>query len=128
MEVKKGLLYTKEHVWILPEDDVLLIGITDFAQHSMGELVFADLPEVGESIEEGEAFGSVESVKAISELFMPISGEVLEINEEASENPEMVNQDPYGTWLIKVKADDFDDVSELMSAEAYEYFLSEENP
>ncbi len=127
MEVKKGLYYTNEHEWVLIEDDFAYIGISDYAQHTMGELVFIDLPEVGDELERGDAFGAVESVKAASDIYMPISGEVIEINEDVSDNPALVNEDAFENWLIKIKTFDLEELSELMNALQYETFLSEEN-
>lgn len=127
MEVKKGLYYTKEHEWVMVEEDVAFIGISDYAQHSMGELVFIDLPEEGDEFEKGDAFGAVESVKAASDVYMPISGEVLEVNENVSDNPALVNEDAFENWLIKIKPSDLEELGELMNSEQYETFLSEEN-
>ncbi len=127
MEVKKGLFYTNEHEWVMVEEDVAYIGISDYAQHSMGELVFIDLPEEGDEFEKGDAFGAVESVKAASDVNMPISGEVLEVNENVSDNPALVNEDAFENWLIKIKPSDLEELGELMNSEQYETFLSEEN-
>jgi glycine cleavage system H protein len=127
MEVKKGLYYTNEHEWVMVEEDVAFIGISDYAQHSMGELVFIDLPEEGDEFEKGDAFGAVESVKAASDVYMPISGEVLEVNENVSDNPALVNEDAFENWLIKIKPSDLEELGELMNSEQYETFLSEEN-
>lgn len=127
MEVKKGLYYTNEHEWVLLEEEIAYIGISDYAQHTMGELVFIDLPEVGDELERGDAFGAVESVKAASDIYMPISGEVIEINEEVSDNPALVNEDAFENWLIKIKATDLEELGELMNSLQYETFLSEEN-
>ncbi len=127
MEVKKGLFYTNEHEWVMVEEDVAYIGISDYAQHSMGELVFIDLPEEGDEFEKGDAFGAVESVKAASDVYMPISGEVLEVNENVSDNPALVNEDAFENWLIKIKPSDLEELGELMNSEQYETYLSEEN-
>ena len=127
MEVKKGLFYTNEHEWVMVEQDVAYIGISDYAQHSMGELVFIDLPEEGDEFEKGDAFGAVESVKAASDVYMPISGEVLEVNENVSDNPALVNEDAFENWLIKIKPSDLEELGELMNSEQYETYLSEEN-
>jgi glycine cleavage system H protein len=127
MEVKKGLFYTNEHEWVMVEEDVAYIGISDYAQHSMGELVFIDLPEEGDEFEKGDAFGAVESVKAASDVYMPISGEVLEVNENVSDNPALVNEDAFENWLIKIKPSDIEELGELMNSEQYETYLSEEN-
>lgn len=127
MEVKKGLYYTNEHEWVMVEEDVAYIGISDYAQHSMGELVFVDLPEEGDELEKGDSFGAVESVKAASDIYMPISGEILEVNEEVSDNPALVNEDAFENWLIKIKPSDLEELGELMNSEQYETYLSEEN-
>jgi len=127
MDVKKGLYYTNEHEWVMVEEDFAYIGISDYAQHTMGELVFIDLPEVGDELERGDAFGAVESVKAASDIYMPISGEIIEINEDVSDNPALVNEDAFENWLIKIKTIDLEELSELMNALQYETFLSEEN-
>jgi len=127
MEVKKGLYYTNEHEWVMVEGEVAYIGISDYAQHSMGELVFIDLPEEGEEFEKSDAFGAVESVKAASDVYMPISGEILAVNEDVSDNPALVNEDAFENWLIKIKPSDLEELGELMNSEAYETFLSEEN-
>lgn len=127
MEVKKGLYYTNEHEWVMVKEDVAYIGISDYAQHSMGELVFVDLPEEGDEFEKGDSFGAVESVKAASDIYMPISGEILEVNEEVSDNPALVNEDAFENWLIKIKPSDLEELGELMNSEQYETYLSEEN-
>ena len=127
MEVKKGLYYTNEHEWVMVEGETAFIGISDYAQHSMGELVFIDLPEEGDEFEKGDAFGAVESVKAASDEYMPISGEILEVNENVSDNPALVNEDAFENWLIKIKPSDLEELGELMNSEQYEAFLSEEN-
>lgn len=127
MEVKKGLYYTNEHEWVMVEGEAAFIGISDYAQHSMGELVFIDLPEEGDEFEKGDAFGAVESVKAASDVYMPISGEILEVNENVSDNPALVNEDAFENWLIKIKPSDLEELGELMNSEQYEAFLSEEN-
>src|SRR6266576_1592325 len=115
--------YAKSHEYVHPEaeGDVVVIGITDYAQKELGDVVFVELPAVGTELELGDEFGSIESVKAVSELFSPVSGEVVEINEALTEKPELVNTDPYGDgWMIKVKLSAADEVDELMSAEDYE--------
>ena len=122
------LLYTRDHEWVLIEDDVAAIGITDYAQHQLGDVVFVELPNTGESFDVQDAFGSVESVKAVSEIFTPLSGEVVEINEELNDAPEVVNDDPYGdAWFVKIKMDDPGEADELMSAEDYADFLDTED-
>jgi glycine cleavage system H protein len=116
--------YTKEHEWIDAGDGK--IGITDYAQDTLGDIVFVDLPKVGASVEKGKVFGSVESVKAVSDLYAPVSGTVLEVNEELTNTPEKINTDAHGSWMIKVKLTDPAEVEQLLTAEAYEMFVKEE--
>jgi len=118
--------YTKEHEWIKVSGDAGTIGITDYAQHELGDVVFVELPAVGAKITAGQVFGTVESVKAVSEIFAPVSGEVTEANKALSDTPETLNTDPHGAaWLIKVKLYNPADVSGLMDAAAYQAFISE---
>jgi glycine cleavage system H protein len=119
--------YAKSHEYVHVEGDVGTIGITDYAQKELGDVVFVELPQVGTQLELGDEMGSIESVKAVSELFAPVSGEVVEINESLAEKPELVNTDPYGDgWMIKVKLSAADEVDELMSAEDYEDYIQTE--
>ena len=118
------LKYSKSHERIRYEDGVAVIGISDFAQDALGDVVFVNLPAVGDEVTAGEAFGDVESVKAVSDLISPVSGVVLEINEELEDSPENLNEDPYGAWIIKVE--NVTDEEELLSAEAYEALCTEE--
>ena len=120
MNFPQNLKYTNEHEWIRVEGDIAYVGITDYAQEQLGGIVFVDIPTVGESLEAGETFGTIEVVKTISDLFLPVEGKVLEQNEALEENPELVNKDPYGEgWLIKMKPADLKDVEDLLDAEAY---------
>ena len=120
MNFPQNLKYTNEHEWIRVDGDIAYVGITDYAQEQLGDIVFVDIPNVGETLEAGETFGTIEVVKTISDLFLPIAGEVLEQNEALEENPELVNKDPYGEgWLIKVKPADVKAVEDLLDAEAY---------
>lgn len=120
MNFPQNLRYTNEHEWIRVEGDIAYVGITDYAQDQLGDIVFVDIPTVGESLEAGESFGTIEVVKTISDLFLPMEGEVLEQNEALEENPELVNKDPYGEgWLIKMKPVELKDVENLLDAEAY---------
>ena len=123
MTIKPELQYSKDHEWVKKEDDLFVIGISDFAQDALGDLVFVNLPEVGDAVTAGEAFGDVESVKAVSDLLSPVSGTVAEINEELLDAPEMLNNDPYGAWIIKVC--DVTATEELLDAAAYEAFCTE---
>ena len=119
--------YTKEHEWIRVEDGTGIIGITDHAQQALGDVVYVEMPSLADTFDAGEVFGNIESVKAVSELFMPASGEVIEINEDLADTPELVNQDPYNDgWMIKIKLADPRDVDALMSVTDYEEFLKEE--
>ncbi len=123
--IPENLLYTNEHEWIRIEGDEAFVGITDFAQSELGEIVFVDVPTLGETIEQGEVFGSVEAVKTVSDLNMPLSGEVLEINEDLDAAPELVNQDPYGKgWMIRIKVKDIAEKSNLLDAKAYEKLIA----
>lgn len=119
MNFPKELKYTKDHEWVKIEGDTATVGITEFAQKELGDIVFVEVETVGETIEEGEVFGTVEAVKTVSDLFMPLSGEITELNEELEGAPELVNEDPYGAgWMIKIKFEG-ELPSELLSAEAY---------
>ncbi len=124
MNVPGDLQYTKSHEWVRREGDAATIGITDHAQDELGDVIFVDLPEKGATFDAGEAFGTVESVKAVSDLYAPVGGEVVEVNEALEETPEKINEDPYGDgWIVKLRAGDEGD---LLSAEEYEKFLEEE--
>ena len=120
--------YAKSHEYVHVEGDVATIGITDYAQKELGDVVFVELPQVGSQIEATDEMGSIESVKAVSELFAPITGEVVEVNEALTEKPELVNTDPYGDgWMIRVKLSDPTEVDELMSAEEYDEYTETES-
>jgi len=121
------LLYTKEHEWVRITADAGIVGITDHAQKELGEVVYIELPKVGDKFKAGQTFGNVESVKAVSELFTPVSGEVIEINEDVGNAPETVNEDPYGKgWLIKIRLLDSSETTDLMSNEEYDEYTAEE--
>ncbi|WP_413378590.1 glycine cleavage system protein GcvH [Alkalihalobacillus sp. 1P02AB] len=123
----KELKYSEEHEWVKTEDGNVRIGITDFAQSELGDIVFVELPEVGDSIEADEPFGSVESVKTVSELYAPVSGKVVEVNEDLDDSPEFVNESPYEkAWMIVVEPSDKSEIENLMSAEQYEEMISED--
>ena len=125
MNFPQNLKYTNEHEWIRVEGDIAYVGIADYAQEQLGDIVFVDIPTVGESLEAGEVFGTVEVVKTISDLFLPVAGEVLEQNEALEENPELVNKDPYGEgWLIKMKPADVKAVEDLLDAEGYKEVIN----
>ena len=120
MNIPTNLKYTKDHEWVSVEGDIATIGITDFAQSELGDIVYVEIETEGETIEAEEVFGSVEAVKTVSDLFMPISGEIIEFNSELDANPELVNSNPYESgWMIKVKISDMSEIENLMSAEAY---------
>ena len=124
--IPENLHYSKDHEWVKVENGVATIGITDYAQHSLGDVVYVELPSVGDKFEAHEAFGSVESVKAVSEVFTPIAGEVIEANDGLNDTPEAVNNDAYGdAWMIKVKMDNPLEADAMLSAEEYEEYLSE---
>ena len=121
------LLYTKDHEWLRLEGDTGTIGITDHAQKSLGEVVYVELPKVNDRFDDGATFGSVESVKAVSELFMPVSGEVVAVNEELGDAPEKINEDPYGQgWMIRIRLTDTSETGKLISAEEYDEYTKEE--
>jgi glycine cleavage system H protein len=118
--------YTKEHEWISVDDAKGTVGITDYAQSSLGDIVFVDLPQVGAELKAGEIFGSVESVKAVSDLYSPVTGTVTEVNESLKDAPEKINQDANSTWMLKVELGDASELDSLLSAADYEKFVSEE--
>ena len=129
MNIPSELKYTKEHEWIRMDDDVAVVGITDFAQGELGELVYVEVDSVGESLDKDDVFGTVEAVKTTSELFMPISGEVLEfnpeLNEDESDNPGAINEDPYGQgWIVKIKPSNPQELEDLLDADAYQELVS----
>ncbi len=120
-------LYTKDHEWIFVQGENATVGITDFAQHELGDVVYVDLPEIGDTFEANEPFGSVESVKAVSEIFCPVGGEVIEVNKKLEESPELVNQSPHqNAWMIKIRITNQDELGELLSAAEYEEYLQEQ--
>ena len=119
-KVIEGLLYSESHEWVKVEDGIAVIGITDYAQHAMGDLSYVDMPEVDDEVEKGEEFGSVESVKAASDLYSPVSGVVVEVNEELEDAPELLNEDAFAHWIIKVQMSDEAELEELMDAAAYQ--------
>lgn len=123
----KDLKYDREHEWVKVDGDVAIMGISHFAQDQLGEVVYVDLPSVGDSVNAGESFGEIESVKSVSELFSPVTGEVVEVNDALGDAPETVNEDPYGEgWMIKVSMADTAELDELMGADEYEAFIAEE--
>ena len=125
MSVPEELQYTRSHEWVRTEGDTVTIGITDHAQDELGDIVFIELPEQGATLEAGDSFGTVESVKAVSDLYTPVGGEVVEVNEALDSSPEKINEDPYGEgWIVKLRVSD--EGADLLSASDYEQFLEEE--
>ncbi|PNU19359.1 glycine cleavage system protein H [Geothermobacter hydrogeniphilus] len=128
MEFPEELKYTAEHEWVLSEADIATVGISDFAQDALGDVVFVELPEVGTQVEAGKPFGVVESVKAVSDVYAPLSGEVVEVNAELPDAPEMVNTSPYeDAWMIKIRVSDQAELESLMDAAAYQEFCESEH-
>ena len=126
--VPEGLYYSKDHEWLRVEGDAGTVGITDHAQHSLGDVVYVELPKAGETFEAHATFGSVESVKAVSELFLPVAGEVTEVNQSLNDEPEKVNNDPYGEgWMLKVRLASRGEVDSLLSAAEYEDYIKSES-
>ena len=117
----KDLKYTNDHEWVKLDDEIAYVGITDFAQGELGDIVYVELETLNDNIEMGEVFGTVEAVKTVSDLFMPISGEIIEINEKLESEPELVNNDPYGEgWMVKIKCDNISQLDDLLDLDAYE--------
>lgn len=126
MEIKQDLFYTEDHDWIRVEGKRAYIGITDYAQAELGDIVFVDLPEVEDVLEKDDILGAVESVKAASDIYAPIGGTVVEINEKLIDEPELINEQPYESWMVCIEMDDEDAVEELLLAEEYETLIQEE--
>ncbi len=128
MNAPDELLYSKEHEWILQEDDIATIGITDYAQAELGDVVFVDLPKVGAPFSAADPFGTVESVKAVSEIYMPVSGKIVEINQTLLDSPQKVNDDPYGEgWIIRTRLEDPTELKQLMSSQVYSQYVQDES-
>jgi len=127
MEIKKGLFYSNDHEWVKVEGDVALVGISDFAQHALGEIVYVEMPDEGDEFAAGDVFGVMESVKAASDSFTPVGGEIVEINEELEDEPQLINEKPYDAWIFKIKLSDPSEVEKLMTPEAYEEFCNKED-
>jgi glycine cleavage system H protein len=126
MSYPENYRYTKEHEWVLVEGDTGTVGITDHAQHELGDIVYVDLPRPGSAVEKGKSFGSVESVKAVSDIYSPVAGEIEEINELLASHPEKLNEDPHGTaWLIKVRMTTGTELKDLMTAQDYQNYVGE---
>lgn len=120
MKVPANLLYTEDHEWVKVEGDKAIIGITDFAQNELGDIVFVEIETLDEEIDKGDTFGTIEAVKTVSDMFMPVGGTVIEVNEMLEDTPEIINSDPYGDgWIIKIKITDISELNELLDADAY---------
>ena len=127
MEFPKELRYSKEHEWVAVEEGIATVGITDYAQEQLGDVVYVELPEVDTQVSKDEAFGVVESVKAVSDIYAPVSGKVIEVNIDLPDSPETINEDPYGdAWMIRVEMSDSEELEDLMTATAYKHFVEEE--
>ncbi len=125
MNIPTDLKYSKDHEWVRPEDDLVVLGLTDFAQSELGDIIFVEFPDVGGAFKQGEVFGTVEAVKTVADLFMPVAGEVVEVNSSLKDTPEQVNGDPYGLgWLVKVRPTDSTQLDGLMDAPAYKALVS----
>ena len=126
MELPEDLKYTREHEWISIDGNVATVGITDHAQHQLGDVVFVELPAVGDRVEKSDPFGVVESTKAVSDVYAPISGEIAEVNDDLPDNPELINEDPYGDgWMVKIAVGDRSDLEDLLTADEYRLFVEE---
>lgn len=127
MEFPEDLKYTKEHEWLLVEGTTATVGITDYAQDRLGDVVYVEMPAVGDKVSKEDAFGVIESVKAVSDIYAPVTGKVLEVNDDLPDNPNMINEDPYGDgWLIKVDMADEEELKDLMTAAEYQEYIAEE--
>ncbi|NLM06679.1 MAG: glycine cleavage system protein GcvH [Tissierellia bacterium] len=124
MKIEQGLFYTKDHEWVKVEGDVATVGIADYAQEHLGDIIYVELPDVDDEFDKGEAFSSVESVKAATDVFLPVAGTITEVNEELEDEPGLLNQDAYANWIVKIKVSD-PDTSDLMDAAQYEAFVKE---
>jgi glycine cleavage system H protein len=127
MKVLEGLLYSNDHEWIKVEGNEAYIGITDHAQHQLGEIVYVELPQVDDELNAGDVFGVIESVKAASDSYLPISGKVVGVNEALDDSPQLINEDPYANWVVKIEIADKSELENLMDAKAYEDFCSKED-
>lgn len=124
MKILEGLYYSKNHEWVKVEGDKAYVGITDFAQHSLGDIVYAELPEIGTVLNAGDTLGTVESVKAASDVYCPISGKVVEVNQAVADDPSLLNSDPYENWMICIEINDKGELDQLMSPEEYSDFCN----
>ena len=119
LEFPETVRYTEDHEWAAVDGETVRIGVSDYAQDQLGDIVYVEMPEVGDIFEKGDEFGTLESVKAVSEIYMPVGGEVVAVNEALIDTPELINQDPYGAWIVEIRATDVGEYDELMSAEDY---------
>ncbi|HQL37315.1 MAG TPA: glycine cleavage system protein GcvH [Bacillota bacterium] len=126
METKSGLLYSKDHEWVRVEGEKAYVGITDYAQHALGEIVYVELPTVGDELNAGDVFSVIESVKAASDSYLPVAGKVIEVNEALSDSPQLVNEDPYGSWIVVIEITDKAGLDELMNEQEYREFCDKE--
>ena len=128
MNLPEDIKYSKEHEWIKVSGNIAIIGVSDYAQDQLGEVVFVELPDEGEEFEKGDAFGVIESVKSVNDIYAPISGRIVEVNDPVADSPEIVNEDPYGEgWLVKIEMTDPKELADLMSAKDYEAYIKEES-
>ena len=124
MEIKSELKYTKDHEWVRLENNIATVGITDYAQSELGDIVYVEIETLDESLKKEEVFGSVEAVKTVSDLFLPISGKIIEINQSIEDNPEVINEDPYERgWIVKIQVDNPDEMNELLDSESYKELI-----
>ncbi len=126
MKVVKELFYSNDHEWVKVDGDMAFVGISDYAQHNLGDIVYVELPEVDDELEKSDSFSAVESVKAASDIYLPISGKIVAVNEALLDDPALLNADPYENWIVKIEMKDKAQLEELMNGEAYEKFLAEE--
>lgn len=126
MEIRSGLFYSTDHEWVRVEGDMAYVGITDYAQHALGEIVYVELPSVDDEINAGDVFGVIESVKAASDSYLPVSGKVTEVNEELSDSPQLINENPYESWIVAVKMTDKAELDSLMNEQQYKDFCEKE--
>lgn len=126
MRIAKDILYTNDHEWVKVEGDTAYVGVADYAQNQLGDIVYVELPEIGDELAKADDFSAVESVKAAADVYMPVSGKVIEVNEDLMDDPALLNADPYTNWMIKVELTNKIELEELMTSEEYESFLAEE--
>lgn len=126
MKVAKDLLYSNDHEWVRVEGDDAFVGISDFAQHQLGDIVYVELPEIDDDLAKEDSFSAIESVKAAADVYMPVGGTVIEVNEALLDDPALINSEPYENWIVKVKLSDKAELDELMTSEEYEIFIAEE--